>query len=116
MAETAPPQVPFMFMCRSGHDPPPVIVIRMELWPNGDSRRLQHLEVATMTHLDARGPECRYVVRRGVAAEFVHVRSDGAWTLLERAIAALDATNPVDDDAGFARRRPAPTGGAGTGR
>jgi hypothetical protein len=69
-----------------------MIVVRVELWPFGDSRPLRQIAILGIVNV---GPECdgwhAYEVRcDGKVAPLRHRRPDGALVLVARAIAALE--------------------------
>jgi hypothetical protein len=68
-----------------------VIVVRIELWPFGDSRRLMALDELTIVNVGTlEGSRCRYEVRLGdEVAILVHDRGDGAAALAAAALAVL---------------------------
>jgi hypothetical protein len=78
-----------------------VLVVRIELWPFGDSRRLRAIEALTIVNVGRlEGGRCRYEARcDDKVALVVHERADGPVVLLARVLAAL----------GFASTAPAPT-------
>jgi hypothetical protein len=78
-----------------------VLVVRIELWPFGDSRRLPAIEALTIVNVGRlEGDRCRYEARcDDKVALVVHDRADGPVVLLARALVAL----------GFASGAPAPT-------
>jgi hypothetical protein len=68
-----------------------VIVVRVELWPFGDSRNLRTIEELTIVNVGRiEGDRCRYEARLdGRLVELEHDRSDGALVLVTRALSAL---------------------------
>jgi hypothetical protein len=68
-----------------------VIVVRIELWPFGDSRRLLALEELTIVNVGSiGGSRCRYEARLGDdVALLVHDREDGPVALAAAALGLL---------------------------
>lgn len=68
-----------------------MLVIRIELWPGGDARRLRSIELLTIVNVGWLDDErCRYEVRLGEdLARVKHRRSDGAVALTARALSAV---------------------------
>lgn|GEM_PF-4603303 len=70
-----------------------MIVVRIELWPYGDSRSLMALEELTIVNIGtAEGSRCRYEARLGAAvALLVHDPEDGPVDLATAALNALSS-------------------------
>lgn len=69
-----------------------MLVVRVEIWPGGDSRYLQQIEALTIVNIGSvdDGKHTYEVRCDDRFAETVHRRGDGALALVARAIAALD--------------------------
>lgn len=80
-----------------------MLVVRVELWPGGDSRVLRQIAATTIVNVGrTRGAKHHYEVRSlGLLAEVRHLQSDGALKLVERSIAALERAAVADPLAGW---------------
>lgn len=69
-----------------------MLVVRVEIWPGGDSRYLQQIEALTIVNIgEFDEGKHAYEVRCGDRfVETSHRQRDGALALVARAIAALD--------------------------
>lgn len=69
-----------------------MVVVRVELWPLGNSRELQVLDQFTIWNLDAprAGRHGYAALVAGERVAFSHRREDGALVLVRRALAAAD--------------------------
>ncbi len=77
-----------------------MIVVRVELWPRGDSRTLRQIELLSIVNVGL-GPAVdgrhTYEARRkGLIARLHHDQADGALVLVARAIDALAAGSEPD--------------------
>lgn len=72
-----------------------MLVVRVEIWPGGDSRVLRQIDVLTIVNVGlAEHGEHAYEARRGDGlANIRHRQSDGALALVARAIDALGAAS-----------------------
>ena len=95
-----------------------MLVVRVEIWPGGDSRRLSQIEALTVVNvgLVEDGKHAYEVRSAGRFAQTVHRQSDGALALVARAIAALDEleNNAVRELISDSRRRGRARASAGT--
>jgi hypothetical protein len=75
-----------------------VIVVRVEIWPKGDSRSLRQIESLTIVNLGPADDGLHAYEARGQdrVARLTHRRTDGALVLVARAIEALEYSGDTD--------------------
>lgn len=75
-----------------------MLVVRVEIWPGGDSRAQRQIEALTIVNVGSAEPGWHaYETRHdGRLAQVRHRQGDGALVLVARAIDALGLTAEVD--------------------
>ena len=75
-----------------------MLVVRVEIWPGGDSRAQRQIEALTIVNVGSAEPGWHaYETRHdGRLAHVRHRQGDGALVLIARAIDALELTAEVD--------------------
>jgi hypothetical protein len=75
-----------------------MLVVRVEIWPGGDSRAQRQIEILTIVNVGPSGAGWHAYEARsdGGVAHVRHRQIDGALALVARAIDALELTAELD--------------------